>query len=952
MDDGLPHNATTRIVQDGRGYLWIATGGGLARFDGREFREFSPPVPSPDRSVRDLAVEHGHAIVFLPASGGVWRFSDGVFSEHPVNRHLRAGTLLYLLTEPGGALWVVGNTDFVRYHEGKAETFGLRDGLNRRSYRPTLGVDEDGRVWLAAGDYLGHYENGKLRRFPDSLGAVVTVGTARSGGLWVATAERLLRMEKGVLRTVVAGSEWTENRAGLQELFEDRHGVLWIPSRRFGLSRLERGRIVRTSTSHDQAVSVTVDSEDNLWISTFGGGIERLRRQTFILHDASTGLLDDMSTSVCDDASGALWAANRRGGVVRIQDGSLQAFAEGTGFPRLYATAVCPDRENGIWVGGVQGLYRFGAQPGKELEFIGPELAEAHVLFGAANGDMWVGSGETRLGYFRGGVYRPITRTEGYNLRRVRAIVQDARGTIHVGTDDRQLFRWNEAEHRLENLPLSIEGLVYGMYADTRGHVWVATSSGLVLHGNGPSRVFSTADGLPDDLLSQVIEDDNGRLWCGSRRGVFSVAVADLLAVASGRETRVMPTTLGAEEGMRGASALNGFQPSVWKARDGRLWFTTHEGIFGVDPKASLPSATPPRVFIDEIIVDQRVVKPTDALRLKPRDQQVEFRFATPNFSAPEKIRVRHRLEGYDFGWIENDGQRGANYSRLPPGNYTLRVAASQQGGRWAEPGVALAFTVLPAWWQTWWARGGFLAGFAGLVGWFVRFWSHRRLRSRLQRLEHEHALEKERARIARDLHDDLGGSLTQIGLLADRLKRQGVEPVLQPALAQLAWRTRRLSGDLESIVWTVSPKNNTLDRLAAFIAQYARGFFRDTAVECVVRGEEEIPARPVTPEAQHHLLAILKEALNNVLKHAQAKNVAVTMSVESAEFVLRIADDGAGFDLAVAEFSERNGLNNMRARATDLGSRLEINSAAGRGTEIILRQRLVPSAIQSEPTN
>ena len=188
-------------------------------------------------------------------------------------------------------------------------------------------------------------------------------------------------------------------------------------------------------------------------------------------------------------------------------------------------------------------------------------------------------------------------------------------------------------------------------------------------------------------------------------------------------------------------------------------------------------------------------------------------------------------LAGYDLGWIETRGPWQASYARLPPGSYVFRVSAAQADGAWGNDAVHLAVLVTPAWWQTGWFRAAAVLGIAALAALGARAWSHRRLKQRLAAVEHEHALEKERAHIARDLHDELGGSLTQIGMLAERIKRHPDAADLKTSLSGLAWRTRRLSGELESIVWTVNPKNDTWDRLALFIEQYARNFCRDSAI-------------------------------------------------------------------------------------------------------------------------
>jgi signal transduction histidine kinase len=268
-----------------------------------------------------------------------------------------------------------------------------------------------------------------------------------------------------------------------------------------------------------------------------------------------------------------------------------------------------------------------------------------------------------------------------------------------------------------------------------------------------------------------------------------------------------------------------------------------------------------------------------------------------------------------------------------------MRAIARNQDGLWSPAEATLAVVSAAAWWQTWWAALGALLGFTVLVIWGVRYVSHRRLKRRLGQLERENALERERARIARDLHDELGGSLTQIRLLAERIKRHADQPDFKDSAGQLAWRARRLGRELESIIWTVSPKNNAWDRLASFIGQYALKFFRDSPVICDVQGADRVPALPLRPEEQHNLLAVAKEALNNILKHAQATRATLALSADDGRFELRIADDGGGFDPESGGLAACNGLNNMRARMREIGGEILIESAPGRGTVITVRQ-------------
>jgi signal transduction histidine kinase len=310
-----------------------------------------------------------------------------------------------------------------------------------------------------------------------------------------------------------------------------------------------------------------------------------------------------------------------------------------------------------------------------------------------------------------------------------------------------------------------------------------------------------------------------------------------------------------------------------------------------------------------------------------------------PSFSAPETIGVRHQLEGVDREWIETSSARTATYSHLRPGSYAMRVIARNGYGIWNKDGAALRFTIAPAWWQTVWAGAGALLLFSAAVASGARSWAQRKMSRKLERLEREHALEKERTRIARDLHDDLGGGLIELGLIADRLAVTA-SPEASAPLHVLAARTRRLGAELASIIWAVNAKNESLDRLAHFIKLYSRRLFRNSPMECVVTGAESIAGLPLSPDTHHHLLAIAKEAVNNVLKHSRATHVSIDLRQIGDLFELSVEDDGVGFSVDGAEVKEGNGLQNMRARASEIGGSLKIDSGQDRGTIVVLTYR------------
>jgi ligand-binding sensor domain-containing protein/signal transduction histidine kinase len=939
IDNGLTDNSVNTVLQDPRGYLWLATLFGLARFDGRKFEEV--PLPAAWResgeNLRALAQEDPSTLIMLPASGGVVRLRGGRFSPHPIDAAVRGRTLVQLLVGADGALWLGdSNGEILRWQDGKLIVFGAIAGREVGSAGLSIATDARGRTWVAQGSFLGWFDNGRLAPYPNPVGTALVIAPAHGGGVWISAAERLLKWEPDRLAVLAEAPEWMAARDGVQSLFEDSRGVLWIGTRRNGLFQFSGGH-VRANSTHQQYIAwISEDSEQGIWIASHGDGIARLQRQRFVTLRPGADQADIASTAVYEDPAGAVWCANRDGGVFRYFAGAVRHVKDPAGEPRLYANSLCPDRDGTIWVGASSGLYRVAGGDVPALEPVAPDVKRIHTIYLSRQGELWISSGYDRLGRLRQGKFEALTAEDGYPGRAVSGIAETADGTLWVALEN-ELYTYTHqrlVRERAYHPPFPGERIC-ALYGDQANALWIGTARGLLRLQDQHLTVYTQANGLPNDRIEQILEDEHGVLWLNSRQGFFHVAKSDLEAVAAGRISRIDAVSFGPEEGLAGEIPVFNCQPDTWRGRGNRLWFCTQEGVIGIDANAVPRELPPPPVYIDRAVIDDHAASLSD-LRVSTRDHRLTFYFSSPSFAAPEKVRMRYRLTGFDSAWIEAASDREANYAGLAAGRYTLDVAASDPNGLWRDGiGASLAFVVTPMWWETWWARLLALAAFTSFIVWLARYTSHRLLRRRLWKIEQEHALEKERARIARDLHDELGGSLTQIGLLADRLKRHALKSEVEKGLGQLARHARQLAGELESIIWTVNPRNNSLDRLALFMRQFASRFFRDTAIACSVQGAEEIPAQPITPEIQHHLLTATKEALNNVLKHSQASSVAVEFHFSQLIFTTVIRDDGVGFDPAAPENHERNGLTNTKSPLREMGGAMEIKSDLGPGTVI-----------------
>ncbi|HVM48882.1 MAG TPA: triple tyrosine motif-containing protein, partial [Candidatus Acidoferrum sp.] len=547
----------------------------------------------------------------------------------------------------------------------------------------------------------------------------------------------------------------------------------------------------------------------------------------------------------------------------------------------------------------------------------------------------------------------------------VRAIAETPDGALWFGMLGGGLGCLKDGALRQFRKPDGLSSdFVLALYAEADGTLWIGTSdNGLCRLRDGRFATISSPQGMLASIVSQIADDGQGNLWLGSHHGILRVSKADLNRCASGQAGTVRCLSYGRAEGLTSQKCSGGFQPGVCQSADGRLWFPTAKGLAVIDPRGFTTNTVPPPVVIEELLVEGKpVALPPDQspgaappVQIPAGKQRFELRYTGLSFAAPDKVRFKYKLEGLEHDWMDAGPNRFVQYSYLPPGDYTFRVQACNNDDVWNELGASLAFTVLPRPWQTWWFKGALLALGGGAVA-AVAVWAVRlRVRRRLEQLERQRALERERARIARDIHDDLGASLTRISLLS-----QGVRAELEgkPGAAadadQIYSTARELTRAMDEIVWAVNPRHDSLDSLSAYLGRFAQSFLSTAGVRCRLDLPLNPPHWPLSADVRHNTFLAFKEALNNVAKHAHASEVRISLELEPDAFVLLIADNGRGFDWAAlkgqpapADDAARpgagNGLLNMRRRLEEIGGTCEWDAAPGEGTRVRLVISLYP---------
>jgi signal transduction histidine kinase/streptogramin lyase len=641
-----------------------------------------------------------------------------------------------------------------------------------------------------------------------------------------------------------------------------------------------------------------------------------------------------------------LWTAFNAHGVTYWLTNSVQDFGVGRG---SNAWTVLVDRKQQIWVGTRgEGLFQFQTnhfQAASGADILGQQifaLLEDHA------GQLWVGT-QNGLARWNGQDWKIYTTHDGLSENIVRALAEDAEGNLWIGTESQGLNFFKAG--KFISFQATGNGLpgndISCLYLDPDGVLWVGTSGhGLARFYKGKWTRYSTDNGLASNSIDYIIEDGTGCLWIGSNAGLMRIQKQSLNEFASGTANLISCRTYVETDGLPTRECSAGSQPAACRTRDGRLWFPTTKGLVSVNPADLKPNRRPPLVMIESVLVGGREQKTNrfspawlQSVMVPPGHEQLEIHYTALNFPAPREVQFKYRLEGHETAWTEAGDTRVAYYNKLPPGNYRFHVIACNEDRVWNETGDAVEVTVQPQFWQTWWFRAAVILCLVGTVVAVVRYLSTQKLRRRLQLLEQQEALEKERSRIARDLHDQLGANLTQVALLSEMAEADKHSPAeIESHAQQISQTARETTRSLDEIVWAVNPSNDTLEGLTNYVCKYAQEYLALAGLRYRAEVPAQLPAITIPPEVRHNIFLAFKEAVNNVVKHAQASEVRVRLQLQPGNFELSIEDNGRGMGGRDANATQaRNGLRNMRKRMEDIHGEFSINPGTGGGTIVCL---------------
>jgi signal transduction histidine kinase/streptogramin lyase len=951
---GAPLGGAVALAQTSDGYLWIAGPSGLFRFDGIAFERVELPH---DPKLSSLSL----CSAFAARGGGLWVgftfggiafLKEGRWQVFSVADGFPKGSPWKFAETPDGTLWVATTSDLARFDGTRFKAVGSQMGLPASS-DPILFVDSQGTIWAGGENSLFFLRPGEqqFRNQPVTAPTPWADGSmaeSSTGTVWLNAGFDLVPVAQNPPPVTAVAS----SRGGL--VF-DHDGTLWASVD--GLHRIAHAErqalgiplhiedIADAYVDADGLTSRTVfaflvDREGNVWVATTHG-LDRFSEPSLKAPLQSAQNLKLVPRIVvggiapADDAGG-LWVTNGIDAVVRYKNGRMSP-----PIIRQKVDSLMRAADGTVWFGGEKALW--SERQGHLNSVVPPGSGRiTQALAQDKSGGLWASMGLAGLFRLKDGAWTPFGGIAALSRSWVVTIARDRRDRLWFSYPDGSVAVLDGDRVGIYGVADGLQiGNVLAIYSGRIGH-WFGGEFGLArLDGERFYSVLSAPE-LPLEGTTGIIETTDGDLWLNGRSGITHIAAIELQRSRLDPAYRVRGETLGASDGVIGSAGMMRPLPTAIEAGDGKLWFATSGGIYGIDPARRVRNRVPPPVLIRALNVAGHTIEPIPGLTLPVYTTAVRFDYVGLSLTAAEKVRYRYRLEGIDTDWRELTAARQALYTNLRPGRYTFRAIAANNDGVWNESGASLAFVIPPAFVQTGWFIALCVAGGAAAVWALVRL-RVRRVRRRLE--ERMEVRVSERTRIARALHDSLlqGFQGLMFRLQAVRLmlpERPGEATKFLDSAMQVGDQAIGEGRDAVQNLRSSSFDDRDLaTSLSALGAELAAGIDPPSKPEyrVVVEGRP----RELTAVVRDEAYRIAREAVSNAYQHAKARHIEIEVTIGDADLTIRVRDDGIGVDPQILAPGKRPGhwgLPGMRERTESFGGHLHIWSEGNAGTEVELR--------------
>ena len=930
-ENGLPQSSVHQIFQSFNGYIWIATEGGAARFDGINFKVFNQETDPTTFTSNDICcfTQNAPDSLWIGTPSGLLQYGPQGLRRFTTADGLPSSTIYALATTDDASLLVLT-------HEG----LSLLNFLTNRfaplnfPHPSTLTQGSDGNVWITSPSGLFQYQHGRFIPVPVNPALptepIESLAVQPDHTLWLRTRTTLIQQRNGHQRLWTAGRELPGTR--IESFLLDSRGTLWIGTNK-GLVTVdpinpEAAPQSISALDTNSVLSLLEDREGNLWAGTESAGIHILRHQNF---HSLPGLADLAINTVVQTTDGALYAGTNSDGLYRYQFGKLTHISTHQGLASDIILSLTPGPDGTLWIGTPDGLNHLTGsriQTYTSADGLPDDLIRSLLL--DSDGTLWIGT-RRGLAHLQKGHFTVLATSNGLRSDLIGALLQSANHDLWIATLD-GLSRLHNGAITTYTTADGLSGnVITALLEDAGGTLWIGTKGNGLTQRTTKGFTSLQRPDLPQEINS-ILEDAAGYLWIGSNRGITRVAPSELNVCGASPLCALHTNSYGLADGMPTEETSANGHPAAWQTTNNLLWFATRKGLAIVDPANLQQNKLPPPVILERVLIDDTPLDLTPSTKIiGPGHNHYSFEFVGLSYAAPSRVRYRYLLEGFDKQWSQPSTRRSATYTNLPPGRYRFHVQAANNDGVWNETGAAIRFYVRPPFYRTLWFVLSALAIIAALVFLFYRL-RVRRLRSQFD------AVLAERNRMAREIHDTLAQSFVGVSVqleIVSQLLTHSQLPAANQQLDRTRDYVREGLAEARRSIWDLRAitAQNTLPTRLTHIVEQSRT--ENLPTQLNIGGTY----RPLSSTVEAEVLRIAQESLTNAQRHAQATHITLDLRYNSNHLTLAITDDGRGFNPSDATLPTQGhfGLQGMRERAAQINATLTIKSGPETGTTITL---------------
>lgn len=989
VEDGLTDATNHFIYKDSKGFVWISSINGLNRYDGREVKTYQS-IPGDSTSLLGQNVQSSF---FEDEASNLWFCTfDGI---NCYNRKQENFQHFPLEIKPG----VYGKEGYHIFHKDKKNnlwllvsglevylfntvdhTFKKIHDYERIVHRLFPVLDQQGEVLETWAIFYQHPAIYKTV-FDQSLNARQTKLYLTDGHkdtlqtkqllweapnlVWVAAREGFFSynpLDGSVQQYRSEGNQGVIDCNSIANFWQ--HELL-IATAGDGVLRFDKttrrfvGSIRNVpnnphSLSSNNVNKIIADQNGGYWLSIDDRGVDffypsKQKFQKLTLTDDPSSPNKRLNvTAILEDEAGNVWCGTARDGIY-VFDSQKQVIRRlmspqsSNAPPLLRILHLFTDKQHRVWICTWSGLWVYDTKSNRLQQVTQPDQVMLH--------GRQLADGRIIVAGFLGGLFEMARKGDNFMPQPIPAVSSDKSYPAFAEDQNGRLFACESVTSvavfdvkndfkRLKELPISGNTMPFA-YDHLRNCYWIGSNNGLVKVNSDLSvkHTFTSEDGLTGQTI-QAIGIEKDHLWLSTNRGISRLDT---------KEGTFTNYTLS-----DGLPALEFSPLSFLHKNNGEMWFGSTNGVAIFHPSEVTSVNTAANPVITSIRINDQpdsslvclLTGATNAseirqIELAYNHNTISFVFAALEYSDPSKTKFKYMLQNFDNQWVDAGVSNLSRYANLPPGDYVFMLKAANSDGVWSEKTHLLEIRVKRPYWKTWWFYTACVLGATGLIGYIVYSIIERRRRRKKAEEDKKTALELERQRIARDVHDDLGSGLSALNILTEFARYKDSPEELRGEIEKINFSARELSSKIREVIWTVSSKNDQLDNLLSYLHHYANDLFENTAIDCQIELPEDIPNLTISGEHRRTVFLAYKEALNNIVKHAGASHVVISFESAGKKLEITIADNGRGFDPELLLHSTGNGLLNMKNRMKEIGGDCEI-STGGAGTRLVFALNLV----------